>query len=156
MYIGGTGAKTGLNHKVNDVIADLFFIPTHNIQVSERYRDAMEELRKNPDVTRIVSHSLGSAVAQEINNRHGNKYATTVYSSPFVSGINQQKNPRYLRFRNRGDPIAMFDDSAITGEIESNNLLDKHSFNNWEGQGMTEINPTTDISIGFNPNDNSG
>ena len=46
LYIGGTGAKTGLNHKVNDVIADLFFIPTHNIQLSERYRDAMEELRK--------------------------------------------------------------------------------------------------------------
>ena len=152
LYIGGTGAKTGLNHKVNDVIADLFFIPTHNIQLSERYRDAMEELRKNPDVTRIVSHSLGSAVAQEINNRHGNKYATTVYSSPFVSGINQQKNPRYLRFRNRGDPIAMFDDSAITGEIESNNLLDKHSFNNWEGQGETLIAPTTNISNGFDPN----
>ena len=35
LYIGGTGAKTGLNHKVNDVIADLFF-PTHNVQLSER------------------------------------------------------------------------------------------------------------------------
>ena len=46
LYIGGTGAKTGLNHKVNDVIADLFFIPTHNVQLSERYKDAMEELRK--------------------------------------------------------------------------------------------------------------
>ena len=46
LYIGGTGAKTGLNRKVNDVIADLFFIPTHNVQLSERYKDAMEELRK--------------------------------------------------------------------------------------------------------------
>ena len=107
-------------------------------------------------MNRIVGHSLGSSVVQEINNSHGNKYASTVYSSPFVSGTNQQKNPRHLRFRNRGDPIAMFDDAAITGEIESNNLLDKHSFNNWTGQGMTEINPTTDISNGFNPNDNSG
>ena len=52
----------------------------------------MEELSKNPDVDRLVGHSLGSSVVQEINNRHGNKYATTVYSSPFVSGINQQKN----------------------------------------------------------------
>ena len=92
LYIGGTGAKTGLNHKVNDVVADLFFIPTHNVQLSE-----MEELRKNPDVNRIVRHSLGSSVVQEINNRHGNKSASTVYSSPFVSGINQQKNPRHLR-----------------------------------------------------------
>ena len=109
LYIGGTGAKTGLNHKVNDVIADLLFIPTHNIQLSERYKDAMEELSKHPDVNRLVGYSLGSSVVQDINNRHGNKYATTVYSSPFVSGINQQKNPRYLRFRNRGDPITMFD-----------------------------------------------
>ena len=78
---------------------------------------------------------------------HGNKYATTVYSSPFVSGINEQKNPRHLRFRNRGDPIAMYDDAAIIGEIESNNLSEK-----WTGQGMTEINPTSNISNGFNPN----
>ena len=151
LYIGGTGAKKGLDHKVNDVIADLFFIPNHNVHLSERYKDAMEELWNNPDVNRLDGHSLGSSVVQEINNRHGNKYATTVCSSPFVSGSNLQKNPRYLRFRNRGDPIAMFDDAAITGEIESNNLLDKHSFNNWTGQGMTEINPN-----GFNPNDNSG
>ena len=62
LYIGGTGAKTGLNHKVNDVIADLFFIPTHNIQLSERYKDTMEELSKNPDVNRLVGHSLGSSL----------------------------------------------------------------------------------------------
>ena len=113
----------------------------------------MEELSKNPDVDRLVGHSLGSSVVQEINNRHGNSYATTVYSSPFVSGINQQKNPQHLRFRNRGDVIAAFDDAAITGEIESNNSLDKHSFNNWKGNGLTTINPTTNIDTGFNPND---
>ena len=91
LYIGGTGAKTGLNHKVNDVMADLFVIPTHNVQLSETYKDTMEELSKHPDINRLVGHSLGSSVVQEINNRHGSKYATTVYSSPFVSGINQQK-----------------------------------------------------------------
>ena len=95
LYIGGTG-KTGLDHKVNDVIADLFFIPTHKVQLSERYKDAMEESKNNPDVDRLVGHSLGSSVVQEI------------------------------------------------------------SFNNWTGQGRTEINPTTDMSNGFNPNDNSG
>ena len=156
LYIGGTGAKTGLNHKVNDVIADLFFIPTHNIQLSERYKDTMEELSKNPDVNRLVGHSLGSSVVQEINNRHGNKYATTVYSSPFVSGSNQQKNPRYLRFRNRGDPIAILDDAAITADIGSLDVLENHGYENWKGNGLTSINPTTNIDTGFNPNDNSG
>ena len=42
LHIGGTGSKTGQDHKVNDVIAGLFFIPTRNIQLSERYKDAME------------------------------------------------------------------------------------------------------------------
>ena len=95
LYIGGTGAKNGAGHLANDIISDLFFIPTRNVHLSERYKDAMEEVSKDPDVNRIVFHSLGSAVAQEINNRHGNKYVTNVYSSPFVSGSNQQKNPRY-------------------------------------------------------------
>ena len=85
----------------------------------------MEEISKNPDVNRIVGHSLGSSVVQEINNRHGNKYATTVYSSPFVSGINQQKNPRYLRFKSKNDPIVILDDAAITDDIGSLDVLDK-------------------------------
>ena len=112
----------------------------------------MEELRKNPDVSRIVGHSLGSSVVQEINNRHGNKYASTVYSSPFVSGINQQKNPRHLRFKNKNDPIAILDDAAITADIGSVNVLENHGYQNWEGNGLTSINPTTTIANGFDPN----
>ena len=44
----------------------------------------------------------------------------------------------------------MFDDAAITGEIESNNLLDK--LNIWTGHGMTEINPIMAVSNGLDPN----
>ena len=112
----------------------------------------MEELSKHPDVDRLVGHSLGSSVVQEINNRHGNKYATTVYSSPFVSGTNQQKIPPHLRFKNKNDPIAMFDDAAITADIGSVNVLENHGYQNWEGNGLTSINPTTNIDTGFNPN----
>ena len=103
-------------------------------------------------MNRIVGHSLGSSVVQEINNRHGNKYATTVYSSPFVSGINQQKNPRYLGFKNKNDPIAILDDAAITADIGSLDVLENHCYQNWKGNGLTAINPTTDIDTGFNPN----
>ena len=46
LYIGGTGAKNGAGHLANDIISDLFFIPTRNVHLSERYKDAMEELRK--------------------------------------------------------------------------------------------------------------
>ena len=90
----------------------------------------MEELWKNPDINRTVGHSLAGAVAREINRRSGNRYATTVYSSPLISGAHQPKHPRNLKFRNRGDVIAAFDDAAITGEIERPNLLDKHGYQN--------------------------
>ena len=86
LYIGGTGAKNGAGHLADDMISDLFFIPTRNVHLSERYKDAMEELRKHPDVSRIVGHSLAGAMAREINRRSGNRYATTVYSSPLISG----------------------------------------------------------------------
>ena len=152
LYIGSTGAKNGAGHLANDIISDLFFIPTRNVQLSERYKDAMEELKNNPDVNRIVGHNLAGTVAREINRRSGNRFATTVYSSPLISGAHQPKDPRNLKFRNRGDVIAAFDDAAITGEIESPNLLDKHGYQNWEGQGLTSINPTTTISNGFDPN----
>ena len=48
LYIGGIGAKTGVNHKANDVIADVVFIPTHNVQLSERYKDAMVTASAHP------------------------------------------------------------------------------------------------------------
>ena len=35
LCISGIGAKTRLNHKINDIIVDMFFIPTHNVQLSE-------------------------------------------------------------------------------------------------------------------------
>ena len=85
---------------------------------------------ENPDINRTVGHSLAGAVAREINRRSGNRYATTVYSPPLISGAHQPKDPRNLKLRNRGDVIAAFDDAAITGEIESPNLLDKHGYQN--------------------------
>ena len=46
LYIGGTGAKNGAGHLANDIISDLFFTPTRNVNLSERYKDAVEELWK--------------------------------------------------------------------------------------------------------------
>ena len=76
LYISGTGGKSGFSSKVNDVFSDIFLIPTHNLQFSDKYRDVMNELEKNPDVTRLVGHSIGSSVLQEINNRKNQKCIT--------------------------------------------------------------------------------
>ena len=48
LYISGTGGKSGISAKVNDVFSDIFLIPSHNLQFSDKYRDAMSELEKKP------------------------------------------------------------------------------------------------------------
>jgi len=137
MYISGTGGKDGIGSKVNDVFSDIFLLPTHNTQFSQKYQDVVKELEKNPQVNRLVAYSLGSAVVQEINNRNNNKYVSTVYGSPFVNirGNGGAKNPRHLRFRNKSDPISMLDRDAIQVDAHTNNPVKAHSFENMKTQG---------------------
>ena len=93
LYISGTGGKSGFGSKVNDVFSDIFLIPTHNTRFSEKYKDAQTMLDKNPNITRLIGHSLGGSVVQEINNRNNKKiYITSVYGSPFVSMGKENKN----------------------------------------------------------------
>ena len=60
LYIGGTGAKDG--SITRDVMDDLLLLPTRNAHHTEKYRDVMNFLKDNPDVKRLVGHSLASAV----------------------------------------------------------------------------------------------
>ena len=82
-----------------------------------------------------MSHSLGSSVAQKINNRNNQKYITSVYGSPFISFGKENKNPRALRFRNRNDPISVFDRNAIQVDRNTANPLKAHNVENMKTQG---------------------
>ena len=77
--------KSGIGAKANYVFRDICIIPSHNLQLSDKCRDVMSELEKFPDVTRLVSHSLGSSVAQEITNINNQQYMTTTYNAPFIA-----------------------------------------------------------------------
>ena len=103
---------------MNDVFSDIFFIPTHNVQFSEKYQDVIRELEKHSDVTRLVGHSLAGSVLQEIHNRNSQKYITTTNSAPFIPFCNRQKNPHALRFRSQGDVRSSLDRNAI--QVEGN------------------------------------
>ena len=69
LYMSGTGGKSGLGSTMTDVFSDIFLIPTHNVQFSEKYQDVIKELEKHPGVTGLVGHSLAGSVLQEINSR---------------------------------------------------------------------------------------
>ena len=60
-YISGTTGKDG--SITRDILDDLIHLPTRNAEQTEKYKDVMNYLKNNPQITRLVSHSLGSAVA---------------------------------------------------------------------------------------------
>ena len=47
---------------------DLLLVPTRNVHHSEKYKHVIEELEKSPEITRLVGHSLASAVIRSIKN----------------------------------------------------------------------------------------
>ena len=87
LYIAGT--KSG-----RDVYDDLK-LPLYQTQQTKRYKDVdkfvkdgtieVDDKKKLTGITDIISHSLGSAVGQQINNDYGNIFRSRSYGSPFVS-----------------------------------------------------------------------
>ena len=56
-------------------------------------------LEKSPEITRLVGHSLGSAVTNTLDQNFPNKYETTVYATPAVKPKRKGKqNPKHRDF----------------------------------------------------------
>ena len=64
---------------LQDVIDDVTKIPSWgDTRSAQRYRDAEPALLANPQVTRVVGHSLGGSVTLELAKRHPGLNRTTV------------------------------------------------------------------------------
>ena len=151
LYISGTGGKDGDFEK--DWIDNFTKLPFRNAHNTQKYKDVMEALKKNPDVSRLVSHSLGSAVVNKINEEQPNRFATTTFATPTIKPRRKGKqNPRRLDFRNPNDIVSVLDGYAETSSFSDWNPIIAHTYKNFEGQGMWHIRPTTRISNGINPN----
>ena len=151
LYIGGTGAKDG--SITRDIMDDLLLVPTRNLKHSEKYQDVIKYLKDNPDVKRLVSHSLGSAVVNKINEDMPDKYATTTYATPTIKPKRKGKqDPRRLDYKNRGDVVAALDGYAETSDLKEWNPLVAHTYLNFAHNGKWKLHPTTRISNGINPN----
>ena len=151
LYIGGTGAKDG--SITRDIMDDLLLVPTRNIQHSEKYQDVIKYLKDNPDVKRLVSHSLASAVVNKINEEMPDKYATTTYATPTIKPKRKGKqDPRRLDYRNPNDPVAMLDGYVEVSDLKESNPLVAHTYLNFAHNGKWHLHPTTKMSNGINPN----
>ena len=129
LYIAGT--KSG-----RDVYDDLK-LPLYKTQNTKRYKDVDKFLKdgsievdgkKLTGITDIISHSLGSAVGQQINNDYGNIFRSRSYGSPFVSGQRPEDTGTNLRIRKAGDVVSMFDKGSITLNRGTLDALQNHSY----------------------------
>ena len=64
VYISGTTGKDG--SITQDIIDDLIHLPSRQAEHTEKYRDVIDMLNKSPEITRLVGHSLASAVINRI------------------------------------------------------------------------------------------
>ena len=129
LYIAGT--KSG-----RDVYDDLK-LPLFQTRSTKRYKDVDKFIKdatievggkKLTGITDIISHSLGSAVGQQINDDYGNIFRSRSYGSPFVSNQRPEDTGNNLRIRKSGDIVSMFDNATISLNRNSLNPLDNHSY----------------------------
>ena len=112
-------------------------LPFYQTRNTKRYKDVDKFIqddaidvdgKKHCGVTDIISHSLGSAVGQQINNDYGNIFRSRSYGSPFVSGQRPEDTGTNLRIRKSGDPVSMFDSGSITLNRGTLDPLQNHSY----------------------------
>ena len=109
----------------------------YQTQQTKRYKDVDQFIKDGTievdgkqitGITDIISHSLGSAVGQQINNDHGNIFRSRSYGSPFVSGQRLEDTGTNLRIRKSGDLVSMFDKGSITLNRGTLDPFQNHSY----------------------------
>ena len=105
-YVAGDSLYLAGTKSARDVWDDLK-IPFGMTSRSQRYEDANRVLKANPQIRRIVGHSLGGAVALELQREHP-EMKTVTYGAPVISASGGE------RHRALFESVAMFDFGATT------------------------------------------
>ena len=80
----------------------------------QRYQDAVEVLKENPQVKNLVGHSLSGSVALQLEKDNPGKFTTTTYNAPVFEPW--ATKPAQNRFRTTGDLVSSYDTGAVTIE----------------------------------------
>lgn len=124
LYIAGTRSK-------RDVWDDITKLPFGLTKHAQRYKDAEQVLKDNPQVKHLVGHSLASSVSDELRKQHKDRDLNlkALYGSPFVDfGFTKHEN----RWRHPGDFISILDRGAKTVDIGLVNPLKAHSYDKYD------------------------
>ena len=110
-----------------DLWADVL-IPFNLTRYGHRYEQAKKTLDENPQVTKLVGHSLGEASIAALQKQYyGDRNLKVVgYGSPELS-MGSSLTPDTMRFRHGNDPISLLDGESMT--IGSSlNPLEAHAY----------------------------
>ena len=113
MYVAGT-------RSLADAWDDLK-IPLRRTDQTRRFKDADQVLGEG-GISKVVGHSLGGAVALELQGKNPGLESET-YGAPVFS--TQRSGQRHCRTR---DPVCAFDLGAKKSSISSPSLLANHTY----------------------------
>ena len=126
LYVKGSVTAT-------DWVDDARFIPFNGTDRTERYQqalDAYKELKsQGKDVGRIVGHSLGGAVALQMQKDHKIPDSRT-FKAPIMDFSPFGHSERY---RHPTDPVSILDRGATWGPWTGVNPLSSHSYRGFGG-----------------------
>ena len=79
----------------------------------KRYEDSVKVLKQNPQVNKLVGHSLGGSASLQLEKDNPGKFTTTTYNAPVFDPFATKPGNR---FRFTGDLVSSYDGGAITIE----------------------------------------
>jgi len=133
LYVAGS-------HTARDWFDDVTKIPAWgDVRNSERYQRAEEILKKNPQVNRVIGHSLGGSVALELEKNYPQIKHSTTYGAPVLSLMpgSEKKADRYRHYL---DPVSILDrnaKSSLKWNLDPiNDFSLTHSFKNLGKQNV--------------------
>ena len=111
-----------------------------------KYQDQKRVLAANPQVNRMVTHSLSAMTGLTIDDENPGRYDVTAYSTPkiapYIPILNDKRDPR--RVRGMADPIASLD--GLAGETKFVTSLNLHSY---DQLGKGKFSPYYGHDTGF-------
>jgi pimeloyl-ACP methyl ester carboxylesterase len=127
VHVDGDTAFIAGTSSLGDWYDNITKIPVWgDLRNSRRYKDADKVLKENPNVKKLVAHSLGGAVSLELDKNNPDKYETTTYAAPVFLGLKGGN-----RYRHSNDVVSSFDFGAKSVGFNMNPLK-AHSYSNYE------------------------
>ena len=125
LYIEGDTAYIAATDNWKDVFNGWVKIPLSLTRYSQRYQDADDLLKSNPQVKQLTGNSLGGVVSLELQKSHpGREFSVTTYAAPVI----QMNDQKHMCFRKSGDVVSAFDSGAVTIGEGSFNPLEAHNY----------------------------